>query len=150
MITLSKAKRDLFSGLILMAIAASLWSITMTFPTLNDGYPGPALFPQIIAILLGLLGLYLCLASILSKQTAHPSSELDQQKGRLTLFFGGILLVVIFPLLIDHVHFIVIMGGFILFFGLILQNPLWKAILTALLSAVLIYAMFTQLLGVPL
>ena len=142
--------RDLLSGIILIAFSTFLWLQTTSFPQLEDGYPGPALFPQLIAISLSLLGVYLCVKAVMSrKRTASPRSN-EPSKGMVLRFLTGIVLVSTYPLLVNHIHFIPAMAGLILFFGLILNNTPWKAMLTAVLSAGLIYALFTQLLGVPL
>ena len=141
-------KRDTLSGTLLIALSVFLWFQTISFPQLDDGHPGPALFPQLIAILLGLLGTYLLIKSLRTNPTPATSQTLST--GRILRFFTGVTLVVTYPLLVTHVHFIPAMAVLILFFGLILNNKPWKAMLTAVLSAGLMYALFTQLLGVPL
>lgn len=143
-------QRDVFSGLFFVALSGVLWSLTSTFPQLENGYPGPALFPQIIAVLLGILGVYLGSRAILSKNSSFKTAPKKASEGKIVRLATGILLVSAYPFLVNHVHFIPAMAGLILFFGLILNNKPWQAMLTAVLSAGLIYALFTQLLGVPL
>ena len=142
--------RDLISGILLIGFSIFLWIQTTAFPQLDDGYPGPALFPQLIAFLLGLLGFYLFAKSILHTSNASTPDVKHATRGRVLRFFTGIILVSTYPLLVNYVHFVPIMAGLILFFGLLLNNKPWKAMLTAVLSAGIIYALFTQLLGVPL
>ncbi|MBX2820233.1 MAG: tripartite tricarboxylate transporter TctB family protein [Rhodothermaceae bacterium] len=141
--------RDVLSGSLLIVLSLLLWVRTLSFPELENGYPGPALFPQLIAFCLGILGAYLVVRSVASKNTLSPSSR-PSSKGRVLRLFTGIILVATYPLFVHHIHFIPIMAGLIFFFGIILNNKPWKAMLTAVLSAGLIYALFTQLLGVPL
>ena len=142
-------RRDAVSGSLLIVLSLLLWLQTLSFPKLENGYPGPALFPQLIACCLGMLGAYLVARSIVSKNTFSPSPQ-KSSKGKVLRLFTGIILVATYPLLVHHIHFIPIMAGLIFLFGIILNNKPWKAMLTAVLSAGLIYALFTQLLGVPL
>jgi len=142
-------RRDVLSGSLLIVFSLLLWFQTLSFPELDNGYPGPALFPQLIACGLGLLGAYLVARSVFSKVTFTPGSN-KSSRGKVLRLFTGIILVATYPLFVHHVHFIPIMAGLIFFFGIILNNKPWKAMLTAVLSAGLIYALFTQLLGVPL
>lgn len=143
-------QRDVISGLFFVVFSGFLWSLTTTFPQLDNGYPGPALFPQLIAVLLGVLGIYLGIRAILLKHPSSKSTSNNEPKGKVLRLLTGIFLVSTYPLLVNHVHFIPAMAGLILFFGLILKNKPWQAMLTAVLSAGLIYALFTRLLGVPL
>ena len=143
-------QRDVLSGLLLIIFSVLLWTETTTFPQLNDGYPGPSLFPQIIALLLGLVGTYLAIKSILNRKPRNVSGPYRPPVGKIIRLITGVLLVSTYPFLVHHVHFIPIMAGLILCFGIILKNKPWQAMLTAVLSAGIIYALFTQLLGVPL
>ena len=142
-------RRDVLSGSLLIVFSFLLWFQALSFPKLENGYPGPALFPQLIACCLGMLGVYLVARSVFSKVTLSPDSN-KASRGKVLRLFTGIILVATYPLFVHHIHFIPIMAGLIFFFGVILNNKPWKAMLTAVLSAGLIYALFTQLLGVPL
>ena len=142
-------RRDVFSGSILIVFSLLLWFQTLSFPELENGYPGPALFPQLIAGCLGILGAYLVARSVFSKTSLRPDAN-KSSRGKVLRLFTGIILVATYPLFVHHIHFIPIMAGLIFFFGVILNNKPWKAMLTAVFSAGLIYALFTKLLGVPL
>ena len=141
--------RDYISGIFLLALSGWLWWYTGSFPQLDDGYPGPSLFPRLIA-----LGLFLAGISIIFKGMRNKGAAATRDRARISagiLRLGaGFGLVLAYPIAAQWVHFVPVMGGFILIFGLLLKNQAWHAILMAVLSAGLMYLMFTQLLGVPL
>ena len=133
-----------------MVLAGWLWFYTGSFPQMDDGYPGPSLFPRLIAIGLGLAGVVLSLKAVKGRRAKSPDSLARRTLAGTIRLGVGILLVSAYPLLTQSVHFIPVMAGFILIFGLLLRNPAWHALFMAVLSAGLMYLMFTQLLGVPL
>lgn len=142
--------RDLISGILLLFLSGWLWFYTGAFPQLDDGYPGPSLFPRLIAIGFGLAGAVLC-AGALKKGASIPleadSGSIKPARMRLG---AGLLLVIAYPWLAQWLQFIPIMGSFLLIFALLLRNTLKQALIMAALSAGLMYLMFTKLLGVPL
>ncbi len=143
--------RDIISGLLLVGISVWIWWQTSAFPKLQDGYPGPALFPQIIAILLAVAGLYLAAKGSRKKATTKsPSYSPTKALAGLTRLFIGLALAALYPVLIQYTHFIPVMAFLILFVALLLKNAAWHALLMSVLSAALIYSLFTQLLNVPL
>ena len=143
-------RNDLLSGLILIALSGVLWVMTSSFPELDNGYPGPALFPRIIAVALGLAGTVMWGRSMRPYRRT-PSSETANQLPAwppLLRMGIGIAAIASYPLLIQYVHFVPVMAGLILLFGILLQAALWKAAATAVVSAGLIYGLFTYLLGI--
>lgn len=139
------------SGLILLSISGWTWWQASSFPVLDDGYPGPALFPQVIAVSLALAGLYLVLKKTEFSKTT--STTKPARSGRLAgagRLFVGLALTALYPILIQFTHFIPLMAMLIFFVALLLKNPAWHALLMSVLSAALIYGLFTQLLSVPL
>lgn len=47
---------DIFLGLAVIGLAGFVYSSTLSFPSLPDGTPGPALFPQILSALMLIFG----------------------------------------------------------------------------------------------
>ena len=143
--------RELLSGLLLIGLSFWVWWQTSAFPKLDDGYPGPALFPQMIALSLALAGLYLSVRGFKIKNTGKPRKiSARSALAGLTRLFIGLALAASYPILIQYTHFIPVMACLILFVALLLKNAAWHALLMSVLSAALIYALFTQLLSVPL
>ena len=143
--------RDTISGLLLVTLSIGIWWQSASFPPQENGYPGPALFPQVIAFGLACAGIVL----VLKRSRSKP--DLSKKRISLTSSLSGVMrlsaglgLAVLYPMLIQYTHFIPLMAMLILFVGLLLKNPAWHALFMSILSAALIYGLFTQLLSVPL
>ncbi len=142
--------RDITSGLLLMGLSLWVWWQSASFPQLDDGYPGPSLFPRAIAICIGIAGAVLLMKRAFGKSTSNRTAARNLNVAGVLRLLAGLALAATYPLLIQYTHFIPIMAMVILFVGLLLKNQAWNALLMSVLSAALIYALFTQLLGVPL
>ena len=142
--------RDAFSGVLLMGLSLWVWWYSRGFPQLDNGYPGPSLFPVLIACSIGLAGLWLTFRGLRKPRTARKTRPGRKALSGLARLLTGIALAALYPVLIQYTHFIPVMAFLILFVALLLKNAAWHAMLMAILSASLIYALFTQLLNVPL
>ena len=142
--------KDLITVAILLFLAAWIWYYSGRFPDLPEGYPGPKLFPRIIALGLALIGLGIGLRIFLSgtrPDSERPVSTKDKNPFRLGL---GVILMGLFPVmspLLGFVNSLLIVGVLI---GLVLQVEWWKALLTAGITTAGIYLIFAELLKVPL
>ena len=148
----------LFGGTaMLLGLAVFLYA--QSFPSLPEGYPGPSLFPQIVAIGLFLCGITLVIGSFQKKQeTATPSSS----RGDFRRLGFGIALAALYPLAYPFIAPLQYEWGLAFSPGLILlgiqvfaiawltEVPLRSAVIAGLLSPVIIYGVFTLLLGVSL
>ena len=143
--------KDTVSGLLLVGL--SIWIVwqSAAFPEQDNGYPGPALFPQVIAFGLGCAGVFIMFKQWRSKvgSSGKNTTLTSTLSGALRLTIG-MGLAVSYPILIQYTHFIPLMALLILFVALLLKNAAWHALLMSILSAALIYGLFTQLLSVPL
>ncbi|MEM8484939.1 MAG: tripartite tricarboxylate transporter TctB family protein [Bacteroidota bacterium] len=142
--------RDAFSGVLLISL--SLWVLWYSrgFPQLDNGYPGPSLFPVLIAGSIGLAGLWLAYRGLRQSGTPRKPRTAKSVLSGLARLLTGIALAALYPVLINYTHFIPVMAFLILFVALMLKHTAWHAMLMAILSASLIYGLFTQLLNVPL
>lgn len=134
------------NGLLLLAFAVWIWLYSANFPSLDEGYPGPALFPRIVAAgfaVCGLLLLYPFKGMPFIGNYAVPV-------GRIVILLGGLMMVLLFPFLINLIGFVPSLGVLCLCFGLLLQVSWWKAAVTAALTAGVIYFLFVIGLGVSL
>lgn len=145
----NKWPRDAVSGIALLALSLWLWYYTASFPQLDGGYPGPGLFPRIVALGLGLAGVMLLIQALRGKSRSKQKKRTISWSG-MARFATGMGLLAAYPVLIEQFHFIPVMALLIFVFGLLLRSPRWHALMMATLSAALIYALFTQLMGVPL
>lgn len=134
---------------IMAALGLAVWWYAGTFPGLADGHPGPALFPRLVAAGLVIAGILLFLPSRKPEMPAAGQGAPGDAAGWLRL--GGVVLaVVLFPLLRAPLGFIAALSLVGLAVALILKTRLKTAVPTVLVATIIIYWLFTGLLGVPL
>lgn len=134
------------NGLLLILLGAWIWWYSAAFPSLDEGYPGPSLFPRMIAFGFALCGLLL----VLSFRGLPTVAGIAVPVGRILILAGGLLLIMLFPLLIDLIGFVPGLGVLCFGFGLLLRVIWWKAAITSVLTAGIIYFLFVIGLGVSL
>ena len=95
---------EIVNATILMALGSWILWYTSDFPTLQEGYSGPALFPRIIAYGFLLCGIILCIPG----QTASKNNKTTKvlQKKRIGILISGLLLVSIFPFIQSYLYFV--------------------------------------------
>ena len=140
---------DAVIGIFLIAFGALALFLTRGFPTLSKGYPGPSLFPNVIAVLFMITGLILIAQGIRSKRPwLKVSSSLQ---GRPLANIVAVMLVIIaYIYLSDFLGFVIL--SFILLFLLMLcfkVRLLWNLLMASSVT-VLIYLLFVKFLMVPL
>lgn len=136
------------SAALLAILGITVWWLSGGFPELADGHPGPALFPRLVAAGLGGTAILLWIwpgRPATGGGTVHPVSA------RAVLRLGAVVTAVaLFPLLRPVLGFVVTLALVGTVVALIVQARLTRAVPTVLVSAVIIYWLFTALLGVPL
>jgi len=135
---------EIINGVLLMLVGGLVWWQTASFPTLEEGYPGPSLFPRIISVGFILTGGLLLFSRALKKDQVTPT-----EKQWLKLF-GGLGLVVIYPILHPHLGFLPTLGIVCLGMGFLLGVKPWIAVVSAFGTVLFIFLTFEQLLGVSL
>ena len=134
------------NSVLLLALGVWIWWYSADFPSLDEGYPGPALFPRMIAT-----GFVSCGILLLVTHPRLPTQFAFQIAYKRTLLLiSGLLLIMLFPFLIDLVGFVPSLGILCFSFGLLLKVIWWKAALTAALTASIIYFLFVVGFGVSL
>lgn len=137
---------ELINGIILLLFGGWIWWRSANFPSLDEGYPGPSLFPRLVAsgfMICGALLLVLTRWKKIGGFKMKPSPS-------LLLVIAGLGLIGLFPFLIEGVGFVVSLAILCFAFGLLLRVVWWKAAVTAALTSVTIYLLFVIGLGVPL
>jgi putative tricarboxylic transport membrane protein len=148
---MTKQKINITEGInsfLLILLGLAIWFYAADFPNLDADYPGPALFPRIIAIGFILCGLLL-LKDIKGEASNEQEATTESKKGIIPLI-AGCSLVFLFPFLLTYFDFIPVLAITSLAFGLLLQVKIWKAMLTALITALFIYLIFIIGLGLSL
>ena len=137
--------REPLAGGLLLIFGIWLWWYTGSFPTLDAGYPGPALFPRLIAV-----GLLLSGGLLLFKKEHAEQENNSPEPGRPLALAGALITVLLFPFVQPVAGFVPTLSLVVLVAGLLLKTS-WKvAIPLAILSTLAIFLVFTRLLHVPL
>lgn len=141
-------RQTIIVGSLLLILGVGLWMYTGNFPRLEAGYPGPSLFPRIIAA-----GLAICGAALLSQGFLKPdptsSSAGRSWHGAMRLLIG-LAVVVGYPFMHAGIGFVPAMSVLIVGIGLLLRASWPWLITSAVMGSGLLYLVFTQGLGVPL
>ena len=137
-------------GLFLILFAAVvLWHV-QSFPSLDNGYPGPALFPSVLAVLFIICGIGLIIQGVRQRE---KSLKFDTG----TLKLSGLLNILFVLGMIVCYIFLAQFAGFLIFSFLVLLILMkWlkvKTLASILMSAgvtLVIYLLFAKVLLVPL
>ncbi|PIE33366.1 hypothetical protein CSA56_11835 [candidate division KSB3 bacterium] len=137
-------------GLILILFAIAVLVHVRTFPSLDNGYPGPALFPSVLAVLF-----FICGTGLIAQGVRAGEKLLTFDVGTLSkrgiiniLFVLAVILCYIF--LSDYIGFLILSAV------LLFAAPKWLGVSTLrslILSVVVtlaIYVLFAKILLVPL
>ena len=140
---------DAVIGIFLIAFGALVLLLTRGFPTLSKGYPGPSLFPNVLAVLFMITGSILIVQGIRSKR---PWLKLSTSlQGRpLANIVAVIVVIIAYIYLSEYLGFLIL--SFLLLFLLMLWfkvKLLWNLLMASSVT-VLIYLLFVKLLMVPL
>ena len=135
-------------GLIIFAIAVLFY--TRTFPTLEKGYPGPSLFPNVLAVLFIISGITLVVQGVRSGERIlrfDTSGITGSGLINILLALGGI---VFYIYLSEFLGFQI--TSFILLFGLMkwLRVSTPRSLVTACGVTLAIYVLFAKILLVAL
>jgi putative tricarboxylic transport membrane protein len=137
-------------GLFLVVFAAAvLWHV-QSFPSLDNGYPGPALFPSVLAVLFILCGVGLIIQGVRQREKLlkFDTGALTLQ-GLLNIFFVlGTIVCYIF--LAEYVGFLIFSVAVLVVLMKWLKVKTLSSIMMALSVTFVIYLLFAKVLLVPL
>ena len=133
---------DRLTGLVLLALAVAYGVTASGFETRFGDPLGPAIFPLVLAIPLGLFSLYLIV---------RPDPEPDWARGRPLLKQALTLIVfVAYAYLLEPLGFIVATLLGVAALGWLLGARLWQSAAAGLGIALVLFLLFNSLLGLPL
>ena len=138
--------RDGLPGLFIVGLAGFVWLSARGFPPLPEGYPGPGLFPQVIALLLGGAGVGLVLQSMRSRDVPRaPEFALDRHALRAVAIACS---SVVFLLVVRALGIGAATAVACFAIGLILRVRWPTAGIAATLAGILVHLLFAGLLAV--
>lgn len=141
-------KNDFFAGLIFVVLGVIIILLTIPFPSLGEGHPGPALFPNILASLFIFFGLLLL---IKARQPYPEQNTLENtEKKNIGNAFFVLGIIIAFMLLESKLGFI--LTSYIILFLLMkkLGTSTIKSISFSILITFFVYSLFYKILRVPL
>jgi len=145
-------KSDLIGGGIFIALGVFIILLTLGFPTLEKGHPGPALFPRILAVLFIAFGGVIFFRGVKGEKKgleAETREEVLVPKNYFNPIFVLILMVA-YIILSNWLGFY-ITSTLILFLLMIkLQVPYLRGLAVSILLTIFVNLMFAKLLRVPL
>ncbi|MFT6810878.1 MAG: cell division protein FtsW (lipid II flippase) [Saprospiraceae bacterium] len=146
--TLKKTQStNLVSSILLILLSVLIWWQSDSFPGLQEGYPGPNLFPRIIALGLGGIGILLFYSGY--KTTSLNSNTKSKLGSREILRPAlAIAIVAFFPIISPILGFSLTLLIVTILMGFVFNLHWRKASLTGLITVGIIYFIFSQLLSV--
>lgn len=143
---------DAISGALLFLFAAAVYWHTRGFPDIPGDPVGPALFPRVIAIGMGLCGVALIARGLLAQ---GPRSWVEipdwiPRPGLVAAFLLVVLGLFVAYLFLDRIGFLVLAPVLLTALMLVLRVRAALAIPVAIGASLLIHTIFYKGLGVPL
>jgi hypothetical protein len=151
-----KVNREHIVGLVCIAIAVAVLMVTPGFPSgQGDGnWTGPSFFPNVLAVIYLLLGLYQVFFGFLiqskkAASTAETGNRIDPVSLKKTVLF--LLLLAGYIGFFEVLGFIVTSLAFLILFMTILGVPPLKSFLYSTVFVLVIYLLFGKLftIGLP-
>ena len=139
---------DRLMGAGAVVAGAVIFGATLRFPRLEDGAPGPALFPQMLAGLMVLFGAILVVRP--ERAAAAPAAASGERRRaavNVALVFGAI---VAFMVVAPGAGFLLTASGILFVLMWRLGTAPWRAALVAAGLTLFVYVVFGKVLRVPL
>ncbi|MGD8520967.1 MAG: tripartite tricarboxylate transporter TctB family protein [Desulfobacterales bacterium] len=141
---------DSLLGLIAIAFGALIISLTHNFPTLEGGYPGPALFPRILGSLFILFGGILSFQSIRKDGLTNLVQKGETYWPGFTNYLSVAAAVIAYMVLVDFLGFVLTAVVILTLLMKKMGVSLLKSALIAIATSVSINLLFGKFLLVPL
>jgi putative tricarboxylic transport membrane protein len=137
-------------GIVLILFGAAVLFYTQGFPNLEEGYPGPALFPGVLAVLFLIAGLVLLIQGFRSK-AALIKIDREALGGRALLNILSVHgAVVVYIFLSEPLGFLILSFGLLfLLMTWFRASALWSMVMACSVTLG-IYLLFAKFLLVPL
>jgi putative tricarboxylic transport membrane protein len=145
-------RKDLASGLCLLAVGASYSLLSFRYPVWGDTGPQEGFYPFLIGLILTGLSLVIMANAFRVKEgepeKAQPQSKEGVTRLRAFLYVG---LVILYGLVFEKAGFVLSSGVFLFVVLKYVERQSWKiTISVGIISVVVSHILFAYLLGVPL
>jgi putative tricarboxylic transport membrane protein len=137
-------------GLVLIIFASAVLIHVQGFPSLDNGYPGPALFPEVLAVLFIFCGIGLIIRGVRQREKI-----LKFDLGNITLagwlniafVLGTVLCYILFA---EYVGFLIFSFVILMILMKWLKVKMLPSLVTSIIVTLSIYILFAKVLLVPL
>ena len=143
--------KDYVGGGIFIILGILIFLMTLSFPILDGGHPGPSLFPRVLAILFIFFGGIVVLQGW--RSTKVKTEVVPEEEGAPPNKFNPILvifLIAAFIALATMVGFFITGAALLAILMLKLRVSVLKSVIVSILLAAFIYTVFAKGLRVPL
>jgi putative tricarboxylic transport membrane protein len=145
---------DAISGVVLIMLSGIVYALTWDYPGMPGQPYGPALFPRLIAVLMGLTGLALIVSGLRRWRQAPPVALADWMRSpRHAAGLLAVILSIVFYIYVSR-SLGFILTGFIILAVLFLllrgRAQLWSSLAIAAATVMAIQQFFGEFLRVPL
>ncbi len=139
-------RSDAILGGVAIVLGIVVFVDTLTFPPMQDGAPGPALFPRILSALLAVVG------GIIIYQSTRPHEKKALSYERSSMIKAALILVGIaaFVGLVHSLGFMITGGALMIGLMLMLGVRIRTALPTAIAITIVTFYLFEKVLRVPL
>ena len=137
-------------GLVIILFGGAVLIDTRTFPSLENGYPGPSLFPNILAVLFIIAGIVLVVQGVRSREKFLKFDTTGISREGIVNILLVLIAVVFYIVLSDFLGFQII--SFILLVGLmkwLKVSTFWSLLMSVVITEA-IYILFAKILLVAL
>ena len=144
---------DTVVGVGFVGAGAAIFAATLGFPRLDGGAPGPALFPQVLAVLMIGFGACLAFPAALRRHTNPPDATpvpAGPHPGGVINALLVFAAIIVFMLVSPVLGFLLTTAAILLGLMWWLGTPLLRAALAAVGLTLFVYVIFGKVLRVPL
>ncbi|HET7875765.1 MAG TPA: tripartite tricarboxylate transporter TctB family protein [Methylomirabilota bacterium] len=144
---------DTIMGAGFVGAGAAIFAATLGFPRLEDGSPGPSLFPRILAVLMIGFGACLAFPAALGRRTKPPDATPVLTGPHPGGVFNALLVfaaIIVFMLASPVFGFLLTTAVILLGLMWWLGTPLPRAAAVAIGLDLFVYVIFGKILRVPL
>jgi putative tricarboxylic transport membrane protein len=145
-------RSDLEGGAIFVTLGIVILLLTLQFPTLEKGHPGPSLFPRILAVLFISFGAIVFLRGVKGEKKGAPA-EIQGDEAVTPNYFNPIFVLIIigaYIVLSNWVGFYLTSTLLLFLLMIKLKVPYLRSFLISILLTLFVDFMFAKILRVPL
>jgi putative tricarboxylic transport membrane protein len=145
-------KSDRIGGGIFTALGIFIFVLTLQFPSLDAGHPGPSLFPRIMAVLFIFFGGIVLLRGWRSRNGAEEASPAEEIPASRNYFNPLFVLILIgaYMAFSNWLGFLVTSVLLLFLMMIKLRVTFFRSIVIAILVTLFVNLMFAKILRVPL